>query len=200
MAVAGAEKLIDKIKDDAQKDAERYWQDAENKKQALRAALEFELEKSAAQIERGAKEAMAENERRMTAIYDLEYRKQLLAAKQEMMGSARDLALQMLLALSDAAYIALMKEKLLDCAKTGKGAIAVGRDEKRLGEVFLADVNAELKKKAGQGAVTMLPERRDIKGGFIYIEGGLEINMSLEALLGEAWHETETDVAKILFE
>ena len=200
MAVAGAEKLIEKIKDDAQKDAERYWQDAKDKKQVLREAAERDIEKTTAQTLRGAKETAAENERRMAAVNDLEYRKQLLAAKQEMMGKAKDLALQMLLALDDAAYIALMKGKLLGCAKAGKGAIAVGRDEKRLGEAFLADVNAELKKTAGQGAVLLLPERRDIKGGFIFIEGGMEINMSLEAQLNEAWHESETDVAKILFE
>jgi hypothetical protein len=42
--------------------------------------------------------------------------------------------------------------------------------------------------------------RKLLCGGFVYIEGGMEINMSLEALLSEAWHETETDVSRILFE
>jgi V/A-type H+-transporting ATPase subunit E len=200
MAVAGAEKLIEKIRDDAQTDAERYWQDAEDKKKALREALERDLEKTAAQIELGARETAAENERRMAAVFDLEYRKQQLAVKQEMMGKAKEAALQKLLALDDAAYIALMKQKLLSCAKTGEGTIAVGRDEKRLNEAFLKDVNAELKKTAGKGEVSLLSGRYEICGGFIFIEGGMEINMSLEAQLNEAWHETEMDVARILFE
>jgi len=93
-----------------------------------------------------------------------------------------------------------MKKKLLQCAASGRGAIAVGRDEKRIGEAFLNDVNAELKRAAGQGEVSLLPERRDIRGGFVYVQDGMEINMSLEALLGEAWHEAETDVSRILFE
>lgn len=200
MALAGAEKLIEKIRDDAQRDAEQYWQDAEAKKRALREALERDIQKTTAQIERGATDTSAENERRMAAVYDLEYRKQLLAAKQDMMGKARERALDMLLKLSDADYIALMKKRLIGCAGSGEGAIAIGRDEKRIGEPFLSDVNTELKKTLGKGNMTLLPERRDIRGGFIYLAGGMEINMSLEAQLSEAWHETETDVARILFE
>lgn len=198
--MASAEKLIEKIRDDAQRDAEQYWQEAEAKKHALREALERDIQKTTAQIERGATDTSAENERRMAAVYDLEYRKQLLAAKQDMMSKARERALDMLLKLSDADYVALMKKRLIGCAGSGEGAIAIGRDEKRVGESFLSDVNTELKKTLGKGNVTLLPERRDIRGGFIYLAGGMEINMSLEAQLNEAWHETETDVARILFE
>jgi V/A-type H+-transporting ATPase subunit E len=200
IALAGVEKLIEKIAGDAQHDAERYWQDAEDKKRALREAAERDIEAAAAQIERDSAEAIRENERRMTAVYDLEYRKQTLAAKQEAMGKAKDLAMEMLCGLTDAVYLALMKRKLLECAASGTGGIIVGKAETRLNEVFLKDANAELKKTAGQGAVTSMPERRDMKGGFIYVEGGMEVNMSLEAQLNEAWHDSETDVAKLLFD
>lgn len=200
MVLAGAEKLIEKIAGDAQRDAEQYWQDSEVKKQAMRGAVEHEIGGTVARIERDTAETLKENERRMAAVFDLESRKQLLAAKQEMMGKAKGLALELLLSLDDNAYISLMKKKLLECAKSGEGAIAVGKAEKRLGEAFLKDVNTELKKAAGKGAVTLLNERRDIGGGFVYIEGGMEVNMSLEALLNEAWHEAETDVSRILFE
>lgn len=200
MALAGAEKLIEKIAGDAQRDAEQYWQDAEVKKQAMREAVEREIESVSAQIERGTTEATRENERRLAAVYDLEYRKQLLAAKQDVMGKAKDLALELLLALDNAAYVSLMKKKLLECARFGEGVIAIGRDEKRLDAAFLKDVNEALKRATGKGEITLQPERRDIRGGFVYTEGGMEINMSVEALLGEAWHESETDVSRILFE
>lgn len=200
MALAGAEKLIEKIRADAQRDAEKYWQDAEEKKRVLRDAMERDIQKTTAQIDRGAVENATENERRMAAVYDLEYRKQLLAAKQDVMGKARARAFEMLLGLSDADYAALMKKLLISCAGSGEGAVAIGRDEKRLGAAFLQDINTELKKTTGKGNLTLLPERRDIQGGFIYIEGGMEINMSLEAQLNEAWHEAETEVARILFE
>ena len=42
---------------------------------------------------------------------------------------------------------------------------------------LLADVNAELK-TVGRGELKLLPERRDIDGGFVYIDGGMEIDVA----------------------
>ena len=61
-------------------------------------------------------------------------------------------------------------------------------------DLHVADLQAII---APQGRFGIID---DIKGGFVFVEGGMEINMSLEAQLGEAWHESETDVAGILFE
>jgi len=196
----GAEKLIEKILGDAQRDAEASWADVEAKKQALRDKTLREIERRKAEIERMADETIAENKKRMAAVYDLEYRKQLLAAKQEMMQKAREAALVRLRALDDKSYIALMKKRLLECASSGTGAIAVSPGETRLNEAFLADVNAELKKTVGRGEIKLLPERRDIDGGFVYIDGGMEIDVSLRALMDEAWQQAETQVAAVLFE
>ena len=196
----GAEKLIEKILSDAQRDAEAAWADVETKKQALRDKTLREIERRKAEIERMADEAIAENRKRMAAVYDLEYRKQLLAAKQEMMQKAREAALTKLRALDDKSYIALMKKRLLECASSGTGAIAVSPGETRLNEAFLADVNAKLKKTVGRGELRLLPERRDIDGGFVYIDGGMEIDVSLRALMDEAWQQAETQVAAVLFE
>jgi V/A-type H+-transporting ATPase subunit E len=198
--LAGAEKLIEKILSDAQRDAESVWTEAEEKRKALRDKTLRDIERRKAEIERMAGDSVAENKKRMAAVYDLEYRKQLLAAKQEMMQKARDLALTKLRALDDAAYAALMTRRLITCAASGTGAIAVAPGETRLNAAFVADVNAALKQTAGQGSVTLLPQPRAISGGFVYLSGGMEIDVSLEALLNEAWQQSETDVAAVLFE
>jgi V/A-type H+-transporting ATPase subunit E len=198
--LAGAEKLIAKILNDAQQDAEAAWADAEAKKQALRDKTLREIDLRKAEIERMTDETIAENRKRMAAVYDLEYRKQLLAAKQEVMLKAREAALAKLRALDDKSYIALMKKHLLVCASSGTGAIAVSPGESRLNAAFLADVNAELQKTVGRGEITLLPERRDIDGGFVYIDGGMEIDVSLNALMNEAWQQAETQVAAVLFD
>jgi len=198
--MAGAEKLIEKILNDAQRDAEAAWAEAEAKKQALRDKMLREIERHKAEIERMADEAIAENKKRMAAVYDLEYRKQLLTAKQEMMQKAREAALTRLRALDDKSYVALMKRRLLECASSGTGAIAVSPSETRLDAVFLADINAELMKTASRGELQLLPERRDIDGGFVYIDGGMEIDVSLGALMDEAWQQVETQVAAALFD
>lgn len=198
--MAGAEKLIEKIAGDAQRDAEKYWHDAEEKKQAMLDKLLKDISKRKKEIERMAVEAGKEKKKRMAAVYDLEYRKQLLSAKQEMMRKAKALALDKLCSLDDAEYIALMKKKLLVCVKTGEESIMVSSDDTRLGDTFLADINSELKKTIGIGNIKILPEKKKILGGFVFVDGGMEINLSLEAQLDEAWHEIETQVARVLFE
>lgn len=198
--MAGAEKLIEKILGDAKADADKYWREAEEKKLKMRDELLSDIGKQRARIEKEAEAAAQENKRRLAAVYDLEFRKQILAAKQEMMSRTRRLAFEKLCSVSDAEYIALMKKKLIDCAKTGGGSIAVSKNEKRLGSAFLAEVNSELKRKTGKGEVKFSPEKLDIAGGFVYSEGGMEINVSLEALLEEVWQESETDAAKLLFD
>ena len=52
----------------------------------------------------------------------------------------------------------------------------------------------------GRGELKLLPERRDIDGGFVYIDGGMEIDVSLRALMDEAWQQAEMQVAAVLFE
>ena len=147
-----------------------------------------------------AKKAGVEKKKRMAAVYDLEYRKQLLSAKQEMMKKAKALAMKKLEELDDKEYTELMVKKLLECAQDGTGAIAVAKGEKRLDGAFLAKVNEQLKAKTGRGEIALLDEPRDIKGGFVYISEGLEINMSLSSLLSETWQDVETQVAAVLFE
>ncbi len=196
----GAEKLIEKILADAQHDAESVWAEADEKKQAMRDKSMRDIDRRKAEIAHMADASIVEDKKRMAAVYDLEYRKQLLSAKQEMMQQARALALSKLRALDDAAYLKLMKQRLIACAASGTGSIAVAPGETRLNAAFLADVNAWLKQSAGQGSVTLLPDRRDISGGFVYVSGGMEIDVSLEALLNEAWQQSETDVAAVLFD
>jgi len=197
--LAGAEKLIEKIIGDAQRDAEMYWHEAEEKKQAMRDKLNKDIEKRKAEIDRMSDDAVRENKKRMAAVYDLEYRKQLLVAKQEMMAQAKALAMQKLSSLPDDQYLSLLKQRLIDCASSGRGGIIVSRNEKRINAAFLRDVNKALKSERGTGEVELLNETRDITGGFVYVDGGLEIDMSIEALLNEAWQQSETDVAAVLF-
>lgn len=197
--MAGAEKLIEKIIGDAQRDAESYWHDAEEKKRDLREKLNRDIDKRKAEIIRMADDAVRENKKRLAAVYDLDYRKQLLAAKQEVMGQAKALAMQKLAALPDEKYLLLLKQRLIDCAANGVGGIIVSNSEKRITKAFVDDVNKALKEKVGKGEIKLLNEKRDMTGGFVYADGGLEIDMSLEALLNEAWQQSETEVAAVLF-
>jgi V/A-type H+-transporting ATPase subunit E len=198
--MASADKLIEKIGADAQADAEKYWKESELKKSETRDKLLREIDRRKVEIDEMAKKAGVEKRKRMAAVYDLEYRKLLLSAKQEMMTQAKELAMQKLTKLDDKTYRELMMKHLLACAQDGTGAIGIAKDEKRIDAAFLADVNSKLKEKTGKGEVKLLGEPKDITGGFVYFSEGLEINVSLSSLLGEAWQDVETQVAKVLFE
>ena len=197
--MADAQKLVDKIIGDARLDAENYWQEAEQKKKEMRADLNRAIEKRTAQIAQLAEEAVSENKKRLAAVYDLEYRKQLLAAKQEVMAQAKARAMEKLCALDKAVYLGMLKKQLLACAQDGQGGIIVSKDEKHIGDAFIKDVNAELKKSTGKGELSLLGEKRTMSGGFVYVNGGLEIDVSLEALLESVWQQSETDIAAVLF-
>ena len=198
--MADAQKLIDKIISDAQRDAQSYWQEAEQKKRELKEKTNRAIEKRKAEIERMANDAIRENQKRLEAVYDLEHRKQLLAAKQEIMAATKARALDMLCSLDKAAYLKLMRQRLLACAPDGEGGIVISANEKHIDAAFISEVNSALHKATGKGAVALLPQKRDMRGGFVYINGGLEIDVSLEALLEEIWQQQETAIAAVLFE
>ena len=197
--MADAQKLIDKIISDAEHDAQSYRLDAQQKQQEMRAQLERSIEKRKAEIQRMAQDAVRENKKRLAAVYDLEYRKQLLAAKQEVMQQVKARALDKLCALDKQAYLGLLKNRLIACTEAGEGGIIVSKNEKHIDAAFLDDVNKSLKASAGKGDITLLSEKRTMRGGFVYVKGGLEIDVSLEALLDEAWQQSETQIAAELF-
>ncbi len=93
----------------------------------------------------------------------------------------------------------MLKKELLNCAENGQGGLILSENEKFIDDAFLDEVNKALKQKDGTGEIRILGEKRAMRGGFIYANGGLEINISLEALLEEAWQRSETDIAQLLF-
>lgn len=198
--MADAQKLIDKILDDSKRDAEKIWQEAEQKKQEMREKTNRTIEKRIAEIERLAEEAIRENRKRIEAVYDLEHRKQMLAAKQEVMAQAKSLALQKLCSLNTQDYLRLLKQRLLACAVNGEGGIIISSNETRIDSAFISEINSTLIKNTGKGNISLLPERREMCGGFVYVNGGMEVDVSLEAMLDEIWQQRETDIAAVLFE
>ncbi|MFA5674909.1 MAG: V-type ATP synthase subunit E [Christensenellales bacterium] len=198
--MADAQKLIDKILNDAKLDAKKHRQETERKKQELRDKTHRAVDKRVAEIERAADEAILENNKRIKAVYDLEHRKQILAAKQEVMARAKSLAMQKLCSLNKDDYLSLLKRRLLECAANGEGGIIVSGSETSIDSKFINDINGALVKRSGKGNISLLPEKHEMSGGFLYVNGGLEVDVSLEALLDEIWQKRETEIAAALFE
>ncbi len=133
----------------------------------------------------------------------LDARKEVLAAKQELINDAFNQALDMLFNLDSAAYLEILRRMLLSSIKTGEEVIILSppRDKSRIPDDFWNELNREL---AAAGYINKIspPGEADpnISGGFILRAGGIEINNSFGSLLEMYRDDLEPEVAALLFE
>ena len=126
----------------------------------------------------------------------MEARKVGLAAKQEMVEKAYDLALEKLCSMPDEQYVKTVADLLVQAAPNGRGAVIFApAEKKRIGEAAVRAANAQL----NGGKLTLSEETRPLKGGFILSDGKVEVNCSFDTLVRLQKTETAGEVAKRLF-
>ncbi len=196
----GAERISQRILSDAQIQAEKFVAEAAEKAGAMLTEAEKEAVKRKEQIlERAQKEA-EEQKRRILGIAQLDARKEMLAAKQELIEEAFQQALTRLVNLEEAAYLDYLRQMLLAAMKTGGEAIILSpRDKARIPAAFWEDLTRELAATGRTGEPSLGQEAPGIQGGFILQSGGVEINNSFQALLEMQRDELEPEVAALLF-
>ena len=125
----------------------------------------------------------------------MEQRKLTLGAKQEVLGEAFALALEKLRSLPDEKYIALLTNLAVKAAPTGKGKLVFSQTDRSLvGKQVVLAAN-----EATGGALTLSEETREIKGGFVLVDGDVEVNATFETLVRLQREKLEKNVAKVLF-
>ncbi len=193
-------RLIDKILSDAKNAAKQETDAAQVRADEIIKTAKQKAKNSAEKARLSALEEAAERKRRVKSVYDLEHKKGILAMKREVLDEAFKLTVDDIAALDDDRYFKLMTRLLMDCTETGEGAIMVAKnDAKRLSDGFIGLANDALKKAVGKGEVKRLKETCDRKGGFIFVDGGMEIDCSIEAVVALARESIETDAAARLF-
>ena len=143
----------------------------------------------------------------------MEKRKLALAAKQEVLGEAFDLALDKLCSLPEEDYIALLTRLAVEASETGKeqlifseadrarvapelpGALADTKVGALLGKV----VNSTAAMVTGTGLLTLAQETRKMRGGFVMLDNDVEINCTFETLVRLQREKLEKQVAQVLF-
>ena len=226
----GLDKIIDRIQADAQSEIDAITAQARAQAGAIRAdydARARELEQTI--LDKGRQDA-AEQSRRMESLAALEGRKQLLAAKQEMLAKAFDLALEKLLALPEEEYVELLSDLCAKAALTGREEVIFSeKDRDKVGKKVVARANEKLAKQvapklpqevtsstagailnkvvtagsallAGTGMLTVAQQTRPIRGGVILAGDGVEVNCAFETLVRLSRSQLEREVAAILFE
>jgi V/A-type H+-transporting ATPase subunit E len=225
----GIEKITAKIAQDAQAEIEKLIAEAEEKVQSIQAAAQAQAQEEAGDIVEKGRAAASERLERLSSAAQMERRKLELASKQEVLGEAFDLALNKLCTLPEKEYIELLTKLALEASTSGKEQLIFSqKDRARVGkQVVMAANEALLKERApslppevtksrvgslmdklvhnttaivtGAG-LTLSEQTRDIKGGFVMVDGDVEINCAFETLVRLQREQMEKKVADVLFQ
>lgn len=192
----GIEKLTQQITADAQIEIDAILADARAKADAVTADYAQRAEKAAAERLAKGTAAAAQREERLIAMADMERRKDLLAAKQDMVGRAFDKALEQLCSLSDEEYVAMLTRLAVAASNSGHEQLIFSqKDRTRVGKDVVIAANEAL----GNGNLTLSEQTRPMRGGFILSDGAIEVNCTFETLVRLQRGEIAGEVASVLF-
>lgn len=202
----GIEKITGQIDADVQKEIDAALDQARAQAQEIEARYASQAEAQAEAIRRKGEQDAALRQERLVDVAKLEARKAILAAKQDMVGQAFDLALKKLLELPDQEYIALLAKLAVAASRTGREQVIFSqKDRSRYGKQAVTMANDMLAKKAGPraaesaGMLTLAEEARPMAGGLILRDGRVETNCSFEVLIHLQRDALSAEVARALF-
>ena len=196
MYMNGIEKLTQQITADAQVEIDAILAEAQANADAITADYAQRAEKAAAERLTKGTEAAAQREERLIAMADMERRKDLLAAKQDMVGKAFDRALEQLCNLSDEEYVSMLTKLAVAASSSGKEQLIFSqKDRTRVGKDVVIAANEAL----NDGHLTLSEQTRPMRGGFILSDGAIEVNCTFETLVRLQRGEIAGEVANVLF-
>ena len=191
----GLDKIIGRIRADAMAEIDAIRAEGGAKAAEVTAAYEEKAEailSAEAEKSRQAAETLGERAVRSDAM---DRSKALLAAKQECIDEAFDLAAKKLRDLPREEYIAVLASLA--------AASGVGDEEIILSAADAAEVGAQVVEKANAGkngaAFTLSAETRELEGGLILKRGDVEVNCAFATYLRLLRQTMAADVAAILF-
>lgn len=202
----GIEKITGQIDADVQKEIGAALDQARAQAKEIEARYESQAQTQGEALRRKGEQDAALRRERLVDVARLEARKTLLAAKQDMVGQAFDLALKKLLELPDQEYIALLAKLAVAASRTGREQVILSqKDRSRYGKQAVTMANDMLAKKAGPraaesaGMLTLAGESRPMAGGLILRDGRVETNCSFEVLIHLRRDALSAEVARVLF-
>ena len=225
----GIEKITAKIAEDAQAEVNRLMAETSEKVKAIQTSAAAQAQQEANEIVEKGRMAASERLERLSSAAQMERRKLELSAKQEVLGEAFDLALSKLCALPEKDYIDLLTKLALEASSSGKERLIFSqKDRNKVGKQGVIAANEALVKErapalpeevtkskvgafvdklvhstaaavTGAGMLTLAEETRDIQGGFIMVDGDVEINCAFETLVRLQREKLERKVADALF-
>ncbi len=223
----GIERITQRIGADTQAEIDRILADANAQAQAISEKFRAQAQAEDRMLLARSEKAAAEREERLVSAAQMEARKTLLAAKQEMVELAYRRAMEKLRSLTKEQYTELLSAMLAEAAATGReevifspedragvGKAAVARANELLARASAPDLLlgdgmlADLVNKVAAGVsalaqgtamLTVSEETRPMDGGFILRDGRIEVNCTFGALIQAEREHALSQSAKLLF-
>ena len=225
----GIEKIIQRILEDARREAEDIVAQARQKADEIAGQYARQGEQEAQAILTRGEKAANQRLERLESAAGMERSKMLLAAKQQVLSEAFEKALNDLCSLPEQDYIALLATLAAKAARSGKEQLIFSAtDRARVGKQVVMAANEELAKKvspelpgaitdskmgafvgkmvntaaaqiAGTARLTLSEQTRPMRGGFVMVDDDVEINCTFETLVRLEREKLEREVANVLF-
>ena len=191
----GIEKITQRSDADTQAEIDRILSEAREEADQITGRYKAQAEAEAASLAARNEKSAVEREERLVSVAQMEARKVQLAAKQEMVEKAYDLALEKLCAMPDARYTEVLAGLLVQASSNGREeAIFSPEDRERVGKAAVDKANAASGKQ-----LKLSKETRPLKGGFVLRDENIEVNCTFDTLVRLEKAETTGAVVKKLF-
>ena len=125
--MTGIENITGRIQADAQAEIDRIQADARREAERISAGYADRADRECADLLARGEKSAQERGSRLVSAAEMESRKMTLAAKQEVLDQAFELALQKLLSLPQADYVALLAKLAASAARTGRSPNSLSR-------------------------------------------------------------------------
>lgn len=193
----GIEKIIDRISSDAQREIDDVLAAAQAEAEKITAEYQAQAQAQADEILSRGEQAAVERGERLASVAQLECRKEVLRAKQEVIDEAFRLAMDKLTQLPQEEYVALLADLAVQASAKGNEALIFSvADRARVGKAVVVAANEKLGER---GRLTLSQETRPMQGGFILSDGVVEVNCTFETLVRLQRDTLSTQVADVLF-
>lgn len=199
--MTGIEKVVGRIEGDAQAEIDAILAKAQAEADAITARYADQAHQIYEEMMKKGRKAAAEREERLASSAQMEAKKLILAAKQEMLDTAFDQALKQLCSLSPKAYVELLAKLAVAASTTGTEHIIMAqKDRKRYGVKVATRANQLLTEAGKTGHLTLSEQSGTFQGGLLLSDGDVEVNCTFETLVRLTRSELASEVAKVLFD
>ena len=191
----GMEKITARMKEDAARSLSELNAQTEQELRCIREESAARAEKERETADERAHLAAQERYERLCSASEMETRKLMLGAKQEVLAETYDRALEILCSMPREEYLSLLVRLLKAAGGRGDEKIALSeKDRGEIGEALAERANKEL-----NAHYTLAGEAADIRAGLVLVSKDCDVNCSFETLLALSREQTERGAAEILF-